>query len=428
MTGPTARFWMIWLVERTQKPMNDQRSNVSARDPVCGMQVDPTRAAAQVEHEGTTYYFCNSRCAERFRSNPRQFIEPRTAAADPSGEYVCPICPGVESATPGACPKCGMALGPAMPARKAVRYTCPMHPEVVQDHPGACPKCGMALEPTMPIAEQTNPELADMSRRFWIGFALTVPLLALAMGHHVPVLGAVIDALLPGATFDWAQLLLATPVVLWPGWPLLERGGRSLRGWNLNMFTLIALGVIAAWGYSVVATLTPESFPETFRDAAGHIGVYFEAAAAIVVLVLLGQVLELRARERTGDALRALLDLAPQTARRIKADGSEQEITLDQVQHGDRLRVRPGDKVPVDGEVIEGRSAIGESMVTGEPMPESKGAGDKVVGGTINGTGSFVMRAERVGSETLLAQIVQMVAEAQRSRAPVQRLADVVAG
>ncbi|TAK82130.1 MAG: heavy metal translocating P-type ATPase [Betaproteobacteria bacterium] len=408
--------------------MNDQRSTVLAHDPVCGMQVDPARAAAQVDHEGTTYYFCNLRCAERFRTNPRQFIEPSTAAAATSGKYVCAMCPGVESAAPGACPKCGMVLEPAMPARKAVRYTCPMHPEVVLDHPGACPKCGMALEPTIPSAEQTNPELADMTRRFWIGVALTVPLLALAMGHHVPGLGSVIDGLLPGSTFDWAQLLLATPVVLWAGWPLLERGGRSLRGWNLNMFTLIALGVVAAWGYSVVATLAPGSFPETFRDAAGHIGVYFEAAAAIVVLVLLGQVLELRAREKTGDALRALLDLAPQTARRTKADGGEEEVTLDQVRHGDRLRVRPGDKVPVDGEVVEGRSAIDESMVTGEPMPVSKAVGAKVIGGTINGTGSFVMRAERVGSETLLAQIVHMVAEAQRSRAPVQRLADVVAG
>jgi P-type Cu+ transporter len=423
---------MIWLVEQAQKLMNNRSFNVLACDPVCGMQVDPVRAAARVEHNGQTYYFCSTHCAEKFRVSPGTFIGSRIANSvdqpQTGNGYVCAMCPDVASTSAGACPKCGMALERAVPAALAVRYTCPMHPEIVQDRPGACPKCGMALESMTSAAGEVNPELADMTRRFWIGVALNVPLLALAMGHHIPGLGATIDALLSGSMFNWAQLVLATPVVLWAGLPLLERGWKSLPGWNLNMFTLIALGVVAAWGYSVVATLAPEVFPETFRDEAGRIGLYFEVAASIVVLVLLGQVLELRAREKTGGALRALLDLSPQTAQRLRADGGEEQITLDEVRHGNRLRVRPGDKVPVDGEIVEGHSAIDESMVTGESIPVRKSAGDKVIGGTINDTGSFIMRAERVGSETLLAQIVQMVAEAQRSRAPIQRLADVVAG
>ena len=317
-----------------------------------------------------------------------------------------------------------------MPAamRPRVQYTCPMHPEIVRDEPGPCPKCGMALEPTTVSADESNPELIDMTRRFRFGAILAVPILILAMGPLLPGLGLRLQRLVPHASSAFLELAFATPVVLWAGWPLFQRGWKSLATRNLNMFTLISIGVGAAFAYSVVATLAPSIFPDAFRDASGLIGVYFEVAAVIVVLVLLGQVLELRAREKTGDALRALLDLAPQTAHRVAESGDEREIPLDQVQKGDRLRVRPGDKVPVDGEVLEGHSVVDESMVSGESMPIEKTSGDKVVGGTVNGTGSFVMRAERIGSETLLAQIVQMVAQAQRTRAPIQRLADVVAG
>jgi len=360
--------------------------------------------------------------SETERSSDRSVAE--------SAKYFCPMCPGVESDGPAACPKCGMALEPAVPApvRRQAQYTCPMHPEVIQDGPGECPKCGMALEPTTVSAEETNPELVDMARRFRIGAILTAPILVLAMGGHVSGLGPLLDRLASAEFFHWLELILATPVVLWAGWPFFQRGWKSLVTWNLNMFTLIAIGVGVAYAYSVVATVAPGVFPAAFRDPSGAVGVYFEVAAVIVVLVLLGQVLELRAREKTGSALRALLDLAPQTARRLTDDGDEEEVPLERLHHGDRLRVRPGDKVPVDGEVIEGRSSIDESMVTGEPIPVEKIAGGKVIGGTINGTGSFVMRAERVGSETMLAQIVQMVAEAQRSRAPIQRLADIVSG
>jgi Cu+-exporting ATPase len=309
-----------------------------------------------------------------------------------------------------------MALEPAAPPQKKLQYTCPMHPEIVRNEPGACPKCGMALEPMAAPAAERNPELVDMTRRFWVGTALSVPLLVLAMGGFFPAAG------------HWLQLALATPVVLWAGWPFFERGWKSIVNRSLNMFTLIAIGVGAAYAYSIVATVAPGFFPPAFRDASGAVGVYFEVSAVIVVLVLLGQVLELRARERTGGALRALLDLAPQTAWRLTADGGEEEVPLDRVQAGDRLRVRPGAKVPVDGEVLEGASAVDESMVTGESMPVKKVAGDKAIGGTVNATGSFVMRAERVGADTMLAHIVQMVAEAQRSRAPIQRLADRVSG
>jgi len=344
--------------------------------------------------------------------------------------YICPMCPGVESDGPDACPKCGMALEAAapVPGRQKTQYTCPMHPEVVTDEPGDCPQCGMALESMTVSVEEKNPELVDMTRRFRVGAVLAIPVVLLAMGGLVPGLGPLLERTLSNGLLHGLELTLATPVVLWAGWPFFQRGWRSLHGWNLNMFTLIAIGVGAAYGYSVVATLAPGVFPPAFRDASGGVGVYFEVAAVIVVLVLLGQVLELRARERTGGALRALLDLAPQTARRISESDDEEEVPLDRVHQGDRLRVRPGDKVPVDGEVLEGRSAVDESMVTGESMPVEKTAGDKVIGGTVNGTGGFVMRADHVGSETMLARIVQMVAEAQRSRAPIQRLADVVTG
>ena len=431
--------------------MNEANSIIDERvkDPVCGMVVDSSTAAHRVEHDGTAYHFCGAGCAARFRKDPPGALArasagegagsccgavrtaPREARShSAAGKYICPMCPGVESAGPSACPKCGMALEPASPTpvQQQVQYTCPMHPEVIQDHPGNCPKCGMTLEPMAISVEQRNPELADMTRRFWIGMVLTVPLLILAMGSHLPGIAPLVARVASGGSSNYLELLLATPVVVWAGWPLLERGWRSLLTFNLNMFTLITIGVVAAYGYSAVATLAPGAFPQVFRDESGQIGVYFEVAAAIVVLILLGQVLELRAREKTGGALRALLNLAPQTARRLAESGEEEEIPLDEVHHGDRLRVRPGDKVPVDGEIIQGRSSLDESMVTGESMPVQKSVGEKVIGGTINGTGAFVMRAERVGSETLLAQIVQMVAEAQRSRAPIQRLADRVSG
>ena len=421
------------------------------KDPVCGMEVDPSKAAHRAEHEGNAYYFCCGGCAEIFRGDPQAVLakaaardgagsccaggttvprEVRSDAVAASGMYICPMCPGVESEGPAACPKCGMALEPAAPAlaRPRIRYTCSMHPEVVRDEPGECPKCGMALEPITASAEEKNPELIDMTRRFWTGAALTAPILVLTMGHYVPGLRPLLERLVPDGLTQLSELALATPVVLWAGWPFFERGWKSVVTWNLNMFTLIAIGVGAAYAYSVVATVAPGVFPADFRDESGAVALYFEVAAVIVVLVLLGQVLELRARERTGGALRALLDLAPPTARRLLANGDEEEVPLDAVLHGDRLRVRPGGKVPVDGEIIEGRSSVDESMVTGESIPVQKGAADKVIGGTINGTGGFVMRAERVGSETLLAQIVQMVAEAQRSRAPIQRLADLVSG
>jgi Cu+-exporting ATPase len=430
--------------------MNEPQDIIDRRvkDPVCGMDVDPSTSAHRVEHMGTAYHFCCAGCANRFRQDPEavlakaaardgaggccgggRTVSPEAPPDAVAGKYICPMCPGVESAGPAACPKCGMALEPASPVRvPRQQYTCPMHPEVIQDRPGSCPKCGMALEPTTVALEEKNPELIDMTRRFGIGLVLTVPLLILAMGGHLPGIGPLLARVAPGEASNWLELALATPVVLWAGWPLLERGWRSLLTFNLNMFTLITIGVVAAYGYSVVAVLAPGMFPPVFRDESGRIGVYFEVAAAIVVLILLGQVLELRAREKTSGALRALLDLAPPAARRLQPSGDEEEVPLEAVRHGDRLRVRPGDKVPVDGEIAEGRSSLDESMVTGESIPVQKSVGEKVIGGTINGTGAFTMRAERVGAETLLAQIVQMVAAAQRSRAPIQRLADRVSG
>ena len=336
------------------------------------------------------------------------------------------MCPGVTSDRPTACPKCGMALEPAVtfPASRT-QFTCPMHPEIVRDEAGECPICGMALEPiTVAAEESTSPELIDMTRRFLVSAGITAPLLVIAMGELIPGLAGVVR----GAWNPWAQLALATPAVLWAGWPFFVRGWKSLVTRNLNMFTLIAIGTGAAYGYSLAAVLAPDIFPEGFRDDAGNVGLYFEAAAVITTLVLLGQVLELRARERTSGALRALLDLAPRTARRLGKDGEEEEVPLDRVERGDRLRVRPGDSIPVDGVVVEGHSSVDESMVTGEPIPIEKTVGAAVIGGTINGTGGLIMEAEKVGRDTMLARIFQMVAEAQRSRAPIQRLADSVAG
>ena len=341
--------------------------------------------------------------------------------------YTCPMHPDVEQSAPGGCPQCGMGLEPALvTAASAPRYTCPMHPEVVRDEPGSCPICGMALEPMAPAAEaEPNPELELMRRRFWLGVLFTAPLFTIAMSDLIP--GRPLEGALSPAAMAWLQLALATPVVLYCGWPFFERGAASLVSRNLNMFTLVSVGVAAAYGYSLVATLAPGLFPASFRHADGSVPLYFEAAAVIVTLVLLGQVLELRARGQTGAALRALLGLAPKTALRIEPDGSDAEVPLDHIHAGDRLRVRPGEKIPVDGVVLEGASAVDESMLTGEPIPVEKGPGDALAGATVNGTGAFVMQAQRVGADTLLAQIVQMVGEAQRSRAPIQNVVDLVA-
>src|SRR2546430_15504734 len=340
-----------------------------------------------------------------------------------SKKYFCPMCEGMESETPGSCPKCGMALERNPTFRAPIIYTCPMHPQIEQDHPGNCPICGMTLEPKTVVAgaEEDNTELRDMTRRLWIGAALSVPVFLLAMAHIVPSAPHWVQ----GDFSRWIQFVLSTPVVLWAGWPFFQRAWQSIVNRSLNMFTLISIGVGAAYFYSAAVMLLPQIFPPSFA-AHGKIGIYFEAAAIITVLVLLGQVLELRARSKTGSAIRALLDLAPNTARVVR-DGEERDLPLDDVQKGDRLRIRPGEKVPVDGRVIEGRTSIDESMITGEPMPVGKANGDRVIGGTVNETGSIVIEAERVVSETVLSQIVEMVAEAQRSRAPIQGLADKVA-
>ncbi len=365
-----------------------------ALDPVCGMTVDPLTTPHHAEHDGHAYHFCSAGCRTKFQADPVRYLQPKVGAVE-------------------------------LPADPGAIYTCPMHAEIRQVGPGSCPICGMALEPAMITADSgPNPELADMSRRFWIGLVLTVPVLVLEMGGHLPVLMGLVSS----HTSHWIQFALATPVVLWAGWPFFERGWTSLVTRHLNMFTLIAMGVGVAWIYSVAAVLAPGLFPPAFRDASGAVPVYFEAAAVITALVLLGQVLELRARDQTSGAIKALLNLAPKTARRIRDDGTDEEVTLDLIQVGDRLRVRPGEKVPVDGELTEGRVSIDESLVTGESMPVTKEADGKVIAGSLSKTGSFIMRAEKVGADTLLSRIVQMVAEAQRSRAPIQRLADTLAG
>ena len=372
-------------------------AGASAKDPVCGMRVALGAGKPSLERSGQTHHFCSQKCLDKFKADPAAYL------------------PGADKAKAPAAPK-------------GTVYTCPMHPEIERDAPGECPKCGMALEPKGAPAgdEGPNPELVDFKRRLWVGSALTLPLLVLTMGPFVG-LGFLRESLGERASI-WTELVLATPVILWAGWPFFVRGVKSVVNRSLNMFTLIGMGVGAAYLFSLVAVLVPEIFPAGFRDAQGHVGVYFEAGAVIVVLVLLGQVMELAARERTGSAIRALLDLAPKTARVIRPDGTEAEIPLEDVKVGDRLRVRPGDKVPVDGEVAEGRSSIDESMITGEPVPVEKVAGDKVTGATINGTGSLVIEANRVGADTMLARIVEMVANAQRSRAPIQKFADQVAG
>ena len=383
------------------QPVTSARQLV--KDPVCGMDVDPVTTEHTVEHEGATYHLCSAHCQAKFEANPGDFLNPSDAPTGPDAA----------------------AHGAADGAVGAVEYTCPMHPEIRQSGPGACPICGMALEPVTVTADTgPSPELADMTRRFWIALVLSVPVLILEMGAHlVPAL----DDLVSPTASTWIQFVLATPVVLWAGWPFFTRGWNSVRTMQLNMFTLIAIGTGVAWLYSVVATLAPGAFPEAFRSMGGTVDVYFEAAAVITVLVLLGQVLELRAREQTSGAIKALLDLTPKTAHRITGDAGEEDVSLEVVQIGDRLRVRPGEKVPVDGIVEDGRSSLDESLVTGESMPVTKTTGETVIGGTLNQTGSLVVRADKIGRDTMLARIVQMVAEAQRSRAPIQRMADRVA-
>ena len=429
------------------------------KDPVCGMNVDPSKAAASVEYESKLYHFCSRGCAEKFKGDSEKYLSPsykssgmgamvqlaaKAAKIGPASitpeksaaitfapevqpltaPYVCPMDPEVRQEQPGACPKCGMALEPELPAAATkTQWTCPMHPEIVRDGPGACPICGMALEPkTGSATQEENPELRDMTRRFWTSVLLGVPLVAYAMLR----MGPLAHVLTP-RTGTWLEFALATPTVLWCGWPFFQRGWASVKFRSPNMFTLIAMGVGVAYVYSAVATIAPGIFPETMRGMHGQPEVYFEAAAAITALVLLGQVLELRARSRTSSAIRALLDLSPKLARIMRDDGSEYDVPLDQVMVGDKLRVRPGEKIPTDGVVVNGLSSVDESMVTGESIPIEKGAGDKVIGATVNGTGWLLMRAERVGSETMLAQIVRMVSQAQRSRAPIQKLADRVA-
>ena len=423
------------------------------------MTVDPDRAAAQSVHDGKTFYFCCQNCATKFAASPEKYLAAPSSAPTnsapvqqigiaaakqsssaptrqstppkqrPAANYICPMDPEVSQDHPGACPKCGMALEAAIPAQPATRieYTCPMHPQIVRPVPGSCPICGMALEPRDAIGEQEeNPELADMNRRFWISVALTIPILALAMSDMIP--GRPLQNILSLRAIGWIELILATPVVLWAGWFFFERGWASIVNRSLNMFTLIALGTGTAYVFSVVAVLFPQIFPDSFRVMGGGLPIYFEAAAAITTLVILGQVLELRARSRTSTAIRSLLKLSPKSARLVRADGTEIDVPVEHIAVGDLLRVRPGEKVPIDGVITEGESSVDESLMTGEAIPVEKSSGARVIGGTVNGTGTFIMRAERVGSETLLSQIVRMVSEAQRSRAPVQKLADRVAG
>jgi P-type Cu+ transporter len=437
-TGSQRKDFLMEQHDRPRSAAAYQTMPTETTDPICGMTVDPDQAAGTAEYHGRRYLFCSTSCLERFQADPEQYTSHASMNAAPSGtqtplpseavEYTCPMHPEVRQRGPGTCPKCGMALEPVTLAAPITRteYTCPMHPEIVRQEPGFCPICGMALEPrTVTVEDEVNPELVDMTRRFRISLGLTLPLLVMAMadmllGEWVP------SGIASTRLLAWVQLALATPVVLWGGLPFFERGWASLVNRSLNMFTLIAIGVGTAYGYSVVATLFPDLFPHAFRGHGDEAAVYFEAAAVITTLVLLGQVLELRARSQTSSSIKALLGLAPRTARRLRDDGSEEDIPLEHVQPGDRLRIRPGEKVPVDGIVLEGESAVDESMITGEPVPVEKAQGSRLTGGTVNGTGGLVMRAERVGSETLLAQIVRMVSEAQRTRAPIQRLADTV--
>jgi P-type Cu+ transporter len=405
----------------------NQNSNI---DPVCGMTVSPDTKLRHV-HGDKTYLFCNPKCLAKFSADPDKYLIPVSTSASTTistGGYTCPMDPEVHQATPGACPKCGMALEPvdALPKPDVTEYVCPMHPQIVRSEPGDCPICGMALEPRTVAAKEENPELVNMTRRLWISTALAVPVFVMAMAADM--WKGFVPQMISFGHLQLVEFLLATPVVLWGGWPFFQRGWASVVNRHLNMFTLISLGVGVAWSYSVIGTLLPDIFPPTLRREDGTLPIYFEAAAAITALVLLGQVLELRARSRTNTAIKLLLGLAPKTARIVRSDGKEEDIPLEQVQVGDKLRVRPGEKIPVDGQVVEGSSSVDESMVTGEPIPVEKQQGERLIGATMNGTGGLLMRAEKVGADTLLAQIIHMVSEAQRSRAPIQRLADTVSG
>ena len=415
-------------------PLPDHPLTTTVVDPVCGMTVDPMAAIALEQH-GKLSYFCSRSCANKFEANPQKYSQPASPkhplpqeeSLDGIAEYICPMDPEVHQAGPGACPRCGMALEPARIAAPVTKtqYTCPMHPEVIREQPGSCPICGMSLEPQTITLTQSNPELDSMIKRLWICTCLTLPLLTVMLAELLPM--HPLQHLLPGRKLGWSELIVATPVVLWGGWPFFQRGWTSIITRHLNMFTLVSIGAGTAYLYSLAAVLFPQLFPPSFRDMSGQVGLYFEAAAVITVLVLLGQVLELKARSQTSGAITALLGLAPQRARRIAQDGTETDVDLERVQINDELRVRPGEKVPTDGIVLRGSSSVDESMITGESLPAQKHPDDRVTGGTINGTGSFVMKAQRIGADTLLAQIVKMVSDAQRTRAPIQRLADSVA-
>ncbi len=408
---------------------NNEEVQKSHCDPVCGMEVSDTDSEFAYEFKGSHYYFCSRNCQDRFEANPEKYLNPESDSSDSEGRtYTCPMHSEVRQGAPGDCSKCGMALEPETPEApgQKTKWTCPMHPEIVRSEPGDCPKCGMALEPqTVSVDAEENQEYVYMRNRFWVSAVLSLPLVLIAM-RDILGLGFIENVIDP-KLLHWGEFILATPVVLWGGWVFYKRAWKSIVTWNLNMFTLIGLGTAVAYIYSLVAVFLPDIFPAAFRSEEGTVAVYFEAAAVIVTLVLLGQMLEQSARSRTGAAIKALLGLAPKTARRINADGSEEDIPLDSVQQGDKLRVRPGEKIPVDGMVLDGSSNVDESMLTGEPVPVEKKKGERVIGATVNTTGSLVMQAEKVGAETVLSQIVQMVAEAQRSRAPIQKLADVVA-
>lgn len=447
MDGEKVYFCSEGCKDEFQRKSHDNENDQKLRDPVCGMDV-AADSDYTAEYNGQTYYFCSDGCRDKFKADPDKYLEKRTEqpraehqhhhdhvqhnepANASSRTYTCPTHPEVRQKKPGECTECGMALEPVTPTtgKSKTEYTCPMHPEIVQDSPGNCPKCGMALEPrTVTLEEEDNPEFRSMKQRFWVCVALSIPLLFVAMGGLIPSIETWLHSFAAPRTLTILELILATPVVLWGAWPFFVRGYRSVVHRSPNMFTLIGLGVGVAYVYSLIAALFPGIFPAAFRDANGEVAVYFEAAAVITTLVLMGQVLELRARSQTGAAIKALLGLAPKTARRVNADGSEEDIPLEQVQIGNRLRVRPGEKVPVDGSVVEGSSSLDESMITGEPIPVEKLAGDTVIGATVNGNGSFIIKAEKIGSDTLLSQIVQMVADAQRSKAPIQRMADIAA-
>jgi Cu+-exporting ATPase len=428
-----------FIGKKTLSVQEEKTQETTLKDLVCGMTVNPDSATLRQEYKGKTYFFCSEHCLEKFRKDPdyyisregtqdlfRPILQPIDSSAQCTG-FTCPMHPEVKQDSFGSCPQCGMALEQTVPSLPLkTEWTCPMHPQIVQDTPGSCPLCGMALEPkTITIEEEENPELIDMTRRFKLSVVFAIPVVFIAMHHMIP--GFSLGRWIKPEVLRLLEFCLATPVVLWCGWPFFVRGWQSIINRSPNMFTLIGLGVTVAYVYSAVATLLPGIFPESFRDEKGQVGVYFEAAAVIVALVLLGQVLELKARGQTGAAIRALLGLSPKTARRIKQDGSEENIPLDMVMPGDKLRIRPGEKIPVDGTVTDGASSLDESMITGEPIPVQKNPGDRIIGATVNGTGTLIMKAERVGAETLLSQIVHMVAEAQRSRAPVQKLVDIVA-